>query len=488
MPDSPRADQTLHCSSFFRRHLGPNHAAVEEHVSISQPSARNDRGRQVTLRHARRLPAHQGRAPWNAILGPQPAANELEGLQTADVVVIGAGFAGLSAARRLLQIDPDLKISILEAGRVAEGSAGRNSGFMIDLPHELASDDYAGAGDDGALTARNRIAIEFAAQAVSEYQINPTFFDRAGKINAAVSDVALSHNQSYAAHLHSLGEPHDLLDSQAMRDVTGSAHYNGGLYTPGTVLLQPAGYIRGLADGLSRKVKIFERSPVWTMSRQDRDWLLVTPKGRLTTPRVIMATNGHLESFGYERGRLMQLFLYGVMSPELDASTLTGSPRWGITPSDPMGTSVRRIETGHGRFRLLVRSCATLLPGMMPSAAHLRRAARVMQRKFDQRFPGLAGLQMEHAWSGHLCLSLNSVAVCREIETGLFAACVQNGLGTTRGTLTGMAAAELALGQSSELTRHFTSEARPRMLPPRPIRELGANVLLRFREWRARAE
>jgi glycine/D-amino acid oxidase-like deaminating enzyme len=111
-----------------------------------------------------------------------------------------------------------------------------------------------------------------------------------------------------------------------------------------------------------------------------------------------------------------------------------------------------------------------------------------MQRKFDQRFPGLAGLQMEHAWSGHLCLSLNSVAVCREIETGLFAACVQNGLGTTRGTLTGMAAAELALGQSSELTRHFTSEARPRMLPPRPIRELGANVLLRFREWRARAE
>jgi glycine/D-amino acid oxidase-like deaminating enzyme len=37
---------------------------------------------------------------------------------------------------------------LLEAGRVAEGAAGRNSGFMIDLPHELTSEDYAGAGDD----------------------------------------------------------------------------------------------------------------------------------------------------------------------------------------------------------------------------------------------------------------------------------------------------------------------------------------------------
>ena len=442
----------------------------------------------MTTAHARHLPAHQGRAAWNALLGPQPPARMLEGDHTADVAVIGAGFAGLSAARRLLQLDPSLGVVVLEAGRVAEGSAGRNSGFMIDLPHELTSDDYAGAGDDRAVTARNRQAIEFASDAVDEYQINPAFFDRAGKINGAVSSAALAHNQSYAEHLQKLREPHEMLDARALRDLTGSAHYAGGLYTPGTVLLHPAGYIRGLAAGLSDKVTIFEATPVLQLTRTGPGWQLRTPKGRVTAAHVIMATNGHLESFGYARGRLMQVFLYGVMTPELDASELPGASRWGITPSDPMGTSVRRIETAPGKFRILTRSCASLLPGMAASARHLARAARIMQRKFDERFPKLAGLQMEHAWSGHLCLTLNSVSVCRELEPGLVAACVQNGLGTTRGTLTGMAAAELTLGQNTPLSDHFSAEPAPKRLPPRPFREIGANAILRLREWRARAE
>ena len=63
----------------------------------------------------------------------------------ADYLVIGAGFAGLSAARRLNQLQPDAKIVVLEACEVGEGPAGRNSGFMIDLPHDLSSDDYLGS-------------------------------------------------------------------------------------------------------------------------------------------------------------------------------------------------------------------------------------------------------------------------------------------------------------------------------------------------------
>ena len=211
----------------------------------------------------------------------------------------------------------------------------------------------------------------------------------------------------------------------------------------------------------------------------------------MSTARVILTVNGHLESFGVARGRLMQLFLYAVMTPELDAETLArlgGAPRWGITPADPMGTTVRRIDSGQGGNRLLLRSCATLRPDMRPRRRDLARAAAVMRRKFAQRFPQLAGLRMEHAWAGPLCLSLNGVSVTREIEAGLVSGCVQNGLGTARGTLTGIAAAELAAGVPSPLTDFFATEAAPRRLPPQPLRQLGANALLRLREWRARAE
>ena len=446
----------------------------------------------MTAYSAKRLPVHEGPAAWNSILGPQAAPQPLNEDTTADFVVVGAGFAGLSAARRLTQLHPTARVVVLEAGRLAEGSAGRNSGFMIDLPHDLASDDYAGAGDDRRMIDLNRQAIAFAGAAVDEYQINPDYFDRAGKVNGAASPEAARHNQSYAAHLASLGEASEMLDAQAMQKLTGSAHYISGLYTAGTVMLQPAGYIRGLAAGLQRAgVRVCENSPVTGFVRNGSDWVVKTQVAQVTTPRVILTVNGHLESFGFEKGRLMQLFLYAVMTPELDADALArlgGASRWGITPSDPMGTTMRRIDSGQGGNRIVTRTCATLLPNTRPSARELARAARVMQRKFDQRFPQLAGMKMQHAWAGHLCLSLNGVSVTRQLEEGVFSGCVQNGLGTARGTLTGIAAAELAAGESSEISRYFSAEARPKLLPPQPFQQIGANAVLRWKEWRARAE
>lgn len=443
----------------------------------------------MTGHTARRLPQHLGPAAWAAILPPAPDRAPLEGDTTADVVIVGAGFAGLSAARRLRQLDPRARVLVLEAGRVAEGAAGRNSGFMIDLPHDLASDDYAGRGDDAVMTALNRQAIAFGREAVAAYGIDPAFFDPAGKVNGAASEAAMTHNASYAAHLAKLGEPYEMLDAAAMAELTGSAHYRGGLYTPGTVMLQPAGYVRGLAAGLMAEgVQICEGSAVTALRRKGSDWCVTTRAGAVTAPRVILTVNGHLESFGIAEGRLMQLFLFAVMTPALPPGAAAGAPRWGVTPSDPMGTTLRRIDAGQGGDRIVTRTCAALRSGMVPTAADLRRAARVMQAKFDSRFPALAGMRMEHTWAGHLCLTRNGAAVMRQVDEGLFAGCVQNGLGTARGTLTGIGAAELALGHQSAITAHFTAEAPPPRLPPQPLRDLGANAVLRWKEWQARAD
>jgi len=443
-----------------------------------------------SARTATRLPTHLGPAAWNEILGPQPSANIQQGNETADFVIIGGGFAGLSAARRLTQLQPHATIVVLEAGRLAEGASGRNSGFMIDLPHDLASDDYAGQGydNDRKMIDLNRKAIAFARDAVSEFQIDPNYFDEAGKVNGAASAAGHDHNLSYAKHLRSLGENSEMLDAQQMRDLTGSSHYRSGLYTHGTVMLQPAGYMRGLGAGLATTISVYENTPAISFDRVGQDWQVKTPKGTITTGRILLANNGHLESFGYEKGRLMQLFLYASMTPDLDADALAklgGQSRWGVTPSDPMGTTMRRIDTKQGGNRIITRTCATLKTNMTPTKAGLARAAKVQQQKFDQRFPQLAGMQMEHRWAGHLCLSLNGVSVMREIDQGVFSACVQNGLGTARGTLTGMGAAELACGETTDITDFFTKEARPKRLPPAPFADIGANIVLRWKEWHA---
>lgn len=440
---------------------------------------------------AKYLPKHLGPAAWNAILGPNASYPALGEEITADVTIIGAGFAGCSAARRLLQLDPTLKIVLLDADGIAEGSNGRNSGFMVDLPHALTSDDYAGHGDDRLLTDLNRHAIAFAQEAVHDYGIDPNYFDRSGKINGAGGPKADAANHSYARHLDKLGEAYELYDQRTMQEITGSRHYLSGLYTPGTVTLQPAGYIRGVIKGLAPHVSVFERTPALSFVKSGTSWRVTTPKGAITTPRVIMATNGHLESFGFERGRLMHVFLFASMTRPLsddEQRRLGGRPRWGVTPSDPMGTTLRRIDTAQGGERIVTRTYAALRSDMSARPRDLERAARLHLRKFEMHFPHLAHVEQEFKWSGHLCLSKNDASVAREVEDGVFAACVQNGLGTTRGTLTGIAAAELALGYESNITQFFAAQEALTKLPPEPFRGMGANVYLQWRTWQAMSE
>lgn len=219
--------------------------------------------------------------------------------------------------------------------------------------------------------------------------------------------------------------------------------------------------------------------------------MLKTPSGTLTAAKVILATNGHLESFGFKSGRLMHIMLNACMTAELPREALTalgGHKTWGLTPSDPMGCTVRRIATPEGGYRIVIRQGGYYRPRMQTSAADLARVTASMRRKFDDRFPPLRNVPFEYAWSGHLCLSRNGVSVMRELETGLYSACVQNGLGTTRGTLTGIGAADLVLGRRSEITRVFGTEAEPTLLPPHPFDTIGANAYLRWKEWQARAE
>ncbi|MEL7346301.1 MAG: FAD-dependent oxidoreductase, partial [Pseudomonadota bacterium] len=96
-------------------------------------------GEGTVVRRAARLPRDVGVCGWNALLPPPLAPRVLEDDTTADWLVIGAGWAGLAAARRLSQLVGHDRIVVLEAGRLGEGPAGRNSGFMIDLPHKLQS-------------------------------------------------------------------------------------------------------------------------------------------------------------------------------------------------------------------------------------------------------------------------------------------------------------------------------------------------------------
>ncbi|MER8621698.1 FAD-binding oxidoreductase [Mesorhizobium sp. M1409] len=429
----------------------------------------------MSVHKAVRTPADMPVSGWYAVLPPPPKAQVLRGRYMADWVIVGAGVAGLAAARRLSQLVPNDRIAVVDAQRVGWGAAGRNSGFMIDLPHELGGENYGGSRDhDLKQIQMNRAAIEFSASAAEEFGLEP-YFVRAGKIHGAATDHGLRSLREFESHLVGLAEDFRSLDAADMKGITGTDFFIGGTFTPGTVMAQPAGFIRGLAGGLAERVKIFENSPA-TLIETGAEHRVQTPEGEIVAPRLILTVNGHLESFGFFKRRLLHIFTYASMTRPLSNSeqaSLGGERHWGLIPADPMGSTIRRIGD-----RIVVRNTFTYNPSMTTSEGQVEKIGHKHDRSFNARFPMLNGAGMEYRWGGHLCLSLNSAPAFGEIEDRVYVAGCCNGLGTVKGTLYGMLIADLAVGTEEPLVADALREPSPSTLYPKPLMAVGAPLRL----------
>ena len=439
-----------------------------------------------------KLPKNPGITGWKEILPKRKVNQKLSDNINADYLIIGGGFAGLSAARRLHQINKDAKIALLEACEIGEGPAGRNSGFMIDLPHNLASDDYLGSLEkDREQTLINRSAIEFAKSASEEYEMPSEAIQLVGKTNAAATKKGVNFNTEYAKHLDKTSESYKILDAQAMEDLTGIDYYINGLWTPGTAMIQPALYIQKLADGISNNsnVTIYENSPVIDLVDKGRQsgqkiWKAKTKLGSISSPKIILAVNGIVERFGYFQNKLMTIFTYSSLTRKLtsdESNILGGSPEWGLTSADAMGSSVRRIS-GIGGDRILIRNRWSYNPSMEASDSFMASAANSHFESFKARFPMLDKVSMEYSWGGRLCLSLNNVFAQGEVDEGIYSACCQNGLGTAKGTAIGIITAEKISGENTSLIPNFADEELPKKLMPKPLMWIGVNSYMRWKE------
>ncbi len=434
------------------------------------------------------LPQNDGRCGWYDTLPQPPAATPLRGKAEADWVVLGAGLAGLAAARRLAELQPRKRIALIDARRVGFGAAGRNSGFMIDLPHDLASHSYTGARETDLRQIRlNRGAIVYMRDIVQRCGIQCDWQEK-GKLHGAVEPHGIRALTSFAKGLSALDEPYHELDRQAMKRITGTDFYSAGLRTPGAVLVQPAALCRGLGATLPANVQLYEDSPVRDITI-GAPHTLITDQGQLKATKMILANNAYAAQFSQLglKGRILPVYTYGSLTRPLtphEQDALGGEESWGLIPSDPMGTTVRRLSNG----RICIRNSFTYNPSVSASANRLQRVRTSHCRSFEKRFPMLPKVDMEYTWGGALCVSRNGGTPFGEIKPGVFSAVCQNGLGLTRGTITGKLIAEYALGVESELLNDMLQQPKPIANPPEPLLGLGVRSTLAWKEWQAGIE
>jgi glycine/D-amino acid oxidase-like deaminating enzyme len=430
------------------------------------------------------LPGDLAGSGWYEILADRPRFRQLDTDIRCDWLIVGAGFAGLAAARRLSHHRPGERIVVIDAQKIAWGAAGRNTGFMIDLPHELNSHNYAGGHEaDRRQIDQNRAAIAFAREVSEEYGLDE-HTAAIGKLHGAADSSGERALSQFTAHLDALGEEWQGLDAEDMHRITGSTYYRRGIFTPGAFLIQPAAYTLGLAFGLTRDgVSIYEESPLLRLEIGP-DHVAHTRRGSVTSPRVILATNGHVGSLGLFRRRLIHLFTYASMTRVLTSAeqkSLNGEREWGLVPSHPMGSTLRRLPGG----RIVVRNVFSWNPDCRTSETQVRAIGATHDRAFSARFPSLADVEMEYRWGGQLCLSRNSVPAFGEVEKQLYVAACQNGLGTTKGTLSGMLIADLACGVDSQSLKEWRSQPPPAKLLPEPLLSVGARTYLKWMHRRA---
>lgn len=432
------------------------------------------------------LPNNDHHNGWSALLDERQPNPVLQQAHNADFLVIGAGFAGLAAARRLAELRPNDSIVVLEAEQVGEGAQGRNSGFVIGAPHEAR-----GAGQK-LERARQRLqltqrAIDYLQTQVKQHQIDcdwrPDGCFHTAATERGVQQV-LSPRRSL---LEALDIPFEWLQGSALHERVGFDFYKTGLYTPNTVLLNPSALTRGLADSLPANVQLFEYSPVLSLDLS-HDIRVRTPAGSVHAKKLILAVNGFIEQFGFYGGRLMHFAAHASLTQPMNniqQEDLTGLKSWGIIPVNALvGTTLRRTPDQ----RLLIRQHVDYVPHLRTDDANKDEVARRHEDLLHQRFPMLSDLSIEHTWTGLVCMSRNSASGFGRLAPNVYGAVCQNGIGITTGTIGGLLAAELACGEHSEHLDYMLQLESPAALLPQPFLGAGVRSRLAWEKWRGRAE
>ena len=136
---------------------------------------------------AGKYPTYQLDSGWNAMLPERPKRSGTN-VRRFGTVVIGGGYTGLAAARRIADMQPDQQVLLLEASTIGEGSSGRNSGFVINLPHNTKMGGHTSPLE----VARKQIrlydaGLRWLEQLVREHRIDCSW-NPVGKFHAAASD------------------------------------------------------------------------------------------------------------------------------------------------------------------------------------------------------------------------------------------------------------------------------------------------------------
>ena len=205
--------------------------------------------------------------------------------ETCDWLIVGAGYTGLSAARKLSELHPNEKIIIVDAQLAGEGASGRNSGYLVDTTLNDGFSSNKKLLNYKKKTDIYRLGIDTVKKFIKEYQVDCDW-NETGKYFASskIEDKKILVN--FANTLTKLGFKYNFFNRENLKKKLGTDFYNLALYTKGGILLHPGKLVRAMVDTLSDNVDLYENSPLIEWKKNKDMIFCKVNKNTITTKKL----------------------------------------------------------------------------------------------------------------------------------------------------------------------------------------------------------
>ena len=423
---------------------------------------------------------------WINDIGQRTNINYLNDSKNCEWLIVGAGFTGLSAARKLGQIHPNKKIILVDAQLAGEGASGRNSGYLVDTTLNDGFTSNKELSNYKKKTDIYKLGINTVKKFIKEHQVDCDW-NESGKYFASSQHDDQKKLFIFSNTLSKLGFEHNLLNKKELSRKLGTSFYNLALYTKGGILLHPGKLVRAMIETLPNNVELIEKSQLLEW-KKDRDILYCIFKdNKIVTKKIIFCTNGFLKSLGIKVNYNFPLTLTASMTRPLNDKEFRsiGEPNeWGVLPIRPMGATIRMTKDK----RILIRNTAEVHNPFQMSKLNLSKRSIKQKIGIKKRFPNLPDDIFESSWSGIVSRTRNSSQIFEKIDNNIFVAGCYNGSGIGVGTLFGEQIAIKASNENTNEINIIESRGKPTRLPPQPFLNYGVRARLMYERFKSRQD
>ena len=429
---------------------------------------------------------NDNKCSWINDLNSRTNISSLQSKEECDWLIIGAGYTGLSAARKLGLLHPGQKIILVDAQLAGEGASARNSGYLVDttlndgFTSNKELENYKKKADI------YKLGIEVIKNFIKEYQVDCDW-NECGKYFASSKTEDKKILINFSETLSKLGFEHNLLSNKDLSKRIGTSFYNIALHTKGGILLHPGKLVRAMIDTLPNNVQLFENSPLLKW-KKNKDMVSCSfNSGNIKTKKIIFATNGFLKSLGIKKNYNFPLTLTASMTRPLtnEEFKMIGEPKeWGVLPVRPMGATIRMTKDR----RILIRNTAEVHNPLSMSQSDLNKRSIKQKIGIKKRFPHLPDDIIHSSWSGIVSRTRNGSQIFEKIDNNIFVAGCYNGSGIGVGTLFGEQIAIKACNEHTSEIETIEKRNKPTWLPSQPFLNLGVKTRLIYERLKARSE